>query len=836
MPLLTFSDIEETSREAAKTQFTSPSVQVVILNDKTKRKAERVTVSRDDPFVVLGHTQEVIKPGIFKDSAHASIGGLTVEAMVNKFKSQVPDKKERGKVENIYLVACEAGWNDTPDNPCYARRLAEALHKAGFTNINVHAIASPANSENYDGMRVSLVHQAGIGALRPGGEQFGHASAFLCTKKYSALEAELEQMKKDQVALTKNQPAGMTDMQWRADKIRGNARISNKERELKEEGNAHRIMSADNLLKEMGRPENTYRYNAVTPQKSLQAELAAARPVARTAASAASSSAVVVDKRSAVIDELVELQADFDSKLSKKVDSLMGKMEGTNDWQEEIFSEIDRYHRSSSTTKNRDSSDYYGLLVHLVGQHDLKRGGELGKTADAVEKDLKQKGFAADAVIVNPGKKKNSTHVTVLQGDEKFEFKLKKGKDIGESVNAFLKKQKHELPASVVSEKSSKGKEQMSATAASSSEPAKPRRTEKISSRSTLVEGSSQASTSAPNPLQGSLEQALTMSLSSAVNKAAITSPPREAEGKIHLGIESPGGKSIVAALDKDKYGKQVEQMVTIIEQLRKQKMPYESLSIKAVNGGYQVALDHKPAMILDSKDLAGSLAKFAPAPPPAPPVVEPVKPATTVVNQTPPPRGNVKPVVETHTSPTPPTTPDRSWSGGSVQNRGWSSGDDSSHSYSSDSDNDEPPMDAPSSASERPLLKAPSSQFKHHYAYGGETTTTRGSHFWNKASVKAGDELNFLAKEDRSLTGDELKRAILDTFADKLNTCARDNPDGLAKLKDDIRESKEYEILNTSQGFTTSILKLFKNTDSINALNDMLEEAGTVKNKGPGH
>ena len=131
MPILTFNDIEESSQDAAKKNFGMEST--INLDDhKGNFKA------KDNSFVILGHTSETTFDYIITSKTQKTLGGLTAKEMAKKLASGVP-KNERGGIEHIYLVACEAGFKDSPNNPSYARDLAAALYNEGFKNINVHA-------------------------------------------------------------------------------------------------------------------------------------------------------------------------------------------------------------------------------------------------------------------------------------------------------------------------------------------------------------------------------------------------------------------------------------------------------------------------------------------------------------------------------------------------------------------------------------------------------------------------------------------------------------------------------------------------------------------------
>lgn len=864
MPLFTFADILDRTRDAAREQFRIPPSQVVVLNDSASASKPGPIAG---PLVVLGHTQEVIKEGAFTNSRHQTVGGLTVKQMVGKFKEQIPASADRKNVKDIYLIACEAGWNDSKENPCYAKRLATALHKAGFDNIQVHAIASPAGSANeFTGMRVSLLSQTGVTDITRDGERFGHASAFVCTPKHSALEAEIEQLKKRQEVLAAKQPESMSKAQWHTERTRVNTQIWTKTREKNAEAKAHSIMSSDNLMMEMHRPENTYRHGFQTLQADLGSKLEAARqfrpslPFPASSSSQSASSAPVVDTKSALIEELNELRSgeQSKSKFLQDINSLMEKINASPDWQQTIFDEMDAYHKSGIKARftDRDNSNFYGLLVHLVKGHDLNRSDALATQATEVKQKLDAAQFPVDKVIINRSKK--SSHVTVFRDDRQFEFKLKNKAGIDKGIQAFLKEQKHTVPGAgpqADPQPKGKGKGSKHSTKASATQVASgsqadvqpkgkgknSKRKEKapvgyeaVASRSKSASkrkkkskepSSSSSSSSAAslatilglNPLLAPLVTAKIMSPETFIQGARITSEPREIGGEIHLTMTTqPGERTIAATLDSQQYEQQVETMVTILEQLHSQRISYNSLSIKAGAEGLQVALDGKPAQIVRNDSLQSDVAGFAPQVTVTPVVLPPQSQASMpAAYRSEPPQGNTG-SANGQAEVTPPESPARS----------------RSSSFDSVETGDISHTDEDSLADQNEPLNQ--SNFSHHYAYGG-AKTTRKSHIWNKASVNADARYEFLLEADRSLTGDKLKRAILDAFAERLNICARDNPGGLTQLKDAIRDSPEAQILKTSQGFTTCMFKLFKNTDSANALNEMLNSVETPGQKGPG-
>lgn len=759
MPLFTFPSIEPITIEAAQEQFRLQPEPAIILD---KNASSGTGINFQEAFVVLGHTQEVIKQSFFSQTSHQSIGGLTVNDMANNFHQMVPGEKRAG-VRDLYLVACEAGWNDSSQDPCYARRLALALHKKGFPNINVHTITSPANLEaNYVGMRVGLVVQPGLASFRPNGEQFGHAFSFLCTSEHVKLEGKIRQLEEEKTSLLTNPPAGIRDADLHVAVMRLTSQIYRTNRELMEESKAHRIMSSTNLLQEMSRPENTFSARSLTPLKNLADELERSKPAPISATKRSPS--VTVDNRSALIEELNYLQSleDKKSKFFRKIKSLLERLDGKGDnWQKTVFDQMDKYHKSGSKLfANRANSDFYGLLVHLVRQHELKRNDALDETARAVEGVLKQENFHFDCVIVNRGKKK--MHVTVLYGDEQSEFKLKRGADVEKAVTAFLKN-------------STPGMSKLSSSASSDGE-----------DRQACASSSNSSGSSQPSAIEPVINYPDILIEKLILQDYELNSAPKESGDQVTFTLASASSNHVVACtFDKKDFATQTEHLASILDHIDTQNVPYDTLSVKTVGEGYQITLNNNPVIRLSGVGLQSDLNDLIQAP--RPPVIE----ASTAVVQK-----------------SPDDSDDQSYSPGSNVDESDSEGDV------------QQPL-----LSERENRRYP----PHNYAYGGTPATTRAYHIWNKASVAPDAELQYLSGDKRGFVGDALKRAILDAFQAALNEC---KPDERTALIARIKNSPDYAIIKTSQGITTSMFKMFKNTDSVNAFEWMIRD--DVVDKGP--
>lgn len=98
-------------------------------------------------------------------------------------------------VEHVYIVSCEVGAYNRKYE-CLAQRIADNLHKEGYANVKVHAIASPEALLDGAEMRVQVVERSGV--LGRAGVKPGDLKAYVLNpdeaKAYSRAQDELSKL------------------------------------------------------------------------------------------------------------------------------------------------------------------------------------------------------------------------------------------------------------------------------------------------------------------------------------------------------------------------------------------------------------------------------------------------------------------------------------------------------------------------------------------------------------------------------------------------------------------------------------------------------------------
>ncbi|KTD49063.1 hypothetical protein Lrub_1414 [Legionella rubrilucens] len=432
-------DIEEKSRVAAQKQFGISEEAVVLDKDSLPSVG-----SAKPPFVILGHTQEVIYDYALWQSKKQTLGGLTAAEMAERFADMIP-KEKRGELKDLYLIACEAGLNDSAEKPCYARELAYRLYRQGFTAVAVHTVTSPVlKGTPYVGMRVELVTQIGIeGKLE--GIQLGHARAFLTTQDYEDLSEKISAMEIEMREIKAHTPEAVkrrSDLNRQI--LSGNGQLHTKSRE-------HLIMDVADLKKELDRPENTFR--AQDSLKAIEAKpkyLSIERRGIEQQKIHRQIKPVVSQKMQddvygplieyartdkwllAVLSELSELQRRYrnDKKFLKNIDLLVALMkEKKQHWQQAIFEKMDAYHDVSVLEQiktRRSTSSFYDLMLHLVRQYRLTRMDIDASLEKEIKKAVPER--VIEQVIFNKNKEKLAVTLVSRVGEKVslIEFSLKK--------------------------------------------------------------------------------------------------------------------------------------------------------------------------------------------------------------------------------------------------------------------------------------------------------------------------------------------------------------------------------------------------------------------------
>lgn len=248
MPLFTFSDIDQDSQKAIQKAFGLGKT-TLLLDGKNTKKLNAADVQ--EPLVVLGHTQVVHREGMVSSDTKMTLHGMDAKAMAERF-AKTFGAKDRSKLQDIYLFACEAGLHDSAESPCFARKFASEMHKKGFVNLQIHAITSPEDARDFVSMRLEITHKAGERAAR----QVGHCQAFMTTSMYEenavkleGLQTKLAGIPKDDIFQTKNRKTLREEI----------SHIEQNQQAMAAQG---LIMSTASPKAEFDRPENTFRAQA----------------------------------------------------------------------------------------------------------------------------------------------------------------------------------------------------------------------------------------------------------------------------------------------------------------------------------------------------------------------------------------------------------------------------------------------------------------------------------------------------------------------------------------------------------------------------------------------
>lgn len=371
MLLITFEDIENANIVAAQKQFKIKD------NPLNFSESPEQLATIPESFLVLGHSAVDTQNYLFMKKKRDTVGDQSAEELANKLKQVVPEK-DRKKVKDIYLYACEAGWNHQPNKPCFAAQLAHQLHLAGFEHIKVHAITNPQPHElKHTSMRVELIlkERRGVGVPTA---QVGDGSAYLCNEA-------------------------------------GEEKVV--------------FMDSAHLKAELDRPENTFigaeQLNQINAkEKHLPHELRRVtvnknvlfRPVKPSA------ELLQDDKYIDVIDALLKIQAlnpDLDiNKLIKEINS------NPTQWQQIFFDKMDNYHKHN-ISHNRHNSTLYELLFHFVTTYNLTRTDGLNEFLQPMKQVL---GNVDNLTVNSSGKETLTFTFTYTTPKGRFEVEVNKDK------------------------------------------------------------------------------------------------------------------------------------------------------------------------------------------------------------------------------------------------------------------------------------------------------------------------------------------------------------------------------------------------------------------------
>lgn len=353
MPLFTFEEVEVSSQEAVKKAFRIETSKTLLLD--AKRMTTLSTKDFNEPLVVLGHTQVVHKEGLLSSTTRMTIHDMDPKTMAEKFAKSIAEK-DRAKVQDIYLFACEAGLKDSSDSPCFARKFAHEMHKKGFVNLQVHAITSPADRPDFVSMRLEVTHKAGKRAA----VEVGHVRAFMTTQEYEdnavrleELQSRLDSIPRDNIKRTAERTSLHKEIQS----------ITKRQQELGSEG---LIMESDSPKAEFDRPENSFR-----AQAKISDILVTAKTFSLAHAQAAKTSEPRTKDRVIALIES-KLAENPDTKLAENLKALQNKIKAApENWQDVISKDMRKYEKTKNPLKNADTSTYYRFLQELITQIQL---------------------------------------------------------------------------------------------------------------------------------------------------------------------------------------------------------------------------------------------------------------------------------------------------------------------------------------------------------------------------------------------------------------------------------------------------------------------------------
>lgn len=187
---------------------------VFVLDDAEKTLAEKMAKhfysdqtqtieSRNlcsDPGCIAGMQEEYQQSLVFL--AHGSsntYGGKEAQQFAELIADRYPEGK-RSRLEHLYLAGCEIGLRQK-DGSSMAQNIADELAKLKFTNVLVHAITQPENSEG-DVLVLEVAKEGKISAWlmdKKNGERYLELDAKtkkLYRKISQAEKKELENLKK----------------------------------------------------------------------------------------------------------------------------------------------------------------------------------------------------------------------------------------------------------------------------------------------------------------------------------------------------------------------------------------------------------------------------------------------------------------------------------------------------------------------------------------------------------------------------------------------------------------------------------------------------------------
>lgn len=245
MKLLTFKDIPSVSIETLRKKLhLDPKNRTEFMDDKRSLKLSRELSN----IAILGHT----------DNHAKKLGGYDAKAFAEQLAFHIKSEN-RQHLKDLYLIACEAGMS-IDGQPALAQKIVEALHRAGFINVQVHALSSPDDIE-IKGMRVELTHAEGDLGHKMNREP-GILSAYLNqTEEQERQSAEIDKLQEQ-----------MNHTSDTAERRRCNYQIQQIERTQSYQ-DRKLITETDDLMAELSRPQNTFEANAKKQEKIIAQEL-----------------------------------------------------------------------------------------------------------------------------------------------------------------------------------------------------------------------------------------------------------------------------------------------------------------------------------------------------------------------------------------------------------------------------------------------------------------------------------------------------------------------------------------------------------------------------------
>jgi len=163
MPLVTFRDVDSQRSkdfdviDIIQKSFGMDGQSICVLDGKDSPQVQ--LRQKNEPLVIVGHTNAKARGIAGYDNAKEFVAALNAKTPVS----------ERKKITEVYLIACEAGF-DNNQRVNLAQEITEEMHKSGYGEgaiLKIHAIRNTnlTTHQNPQGMRVEVNGNGGLSAF-----------------------------------------------------------------------------------------------------------------------------------------------------------------------------------------------------------------------------------------------------------------------------------------------------------------------------------------------------------------------------------------------------------------------------------------------------------------------------------------------------------------------------------------------------------------------------------------------------------------------------------------------------------------------------------------------